>query len=291
MKRNWMAWVFAGPAITLIAVFFLLPVVTALLLSATDFDLYALADMRQLRFVGLQNYLALLRSAEFWNAFGNTVYFVLLGVPLSLGLSLLCAVLLNSAAARAQGFFRTAMFAPVVATMVAVAVIWRYLLHTRYGWVNHLLSFVGIAPVDWLGDPQWSMPAIVVFAVWKNFGYNAVILLAGLQGIPRDLYEAAAMDGAGPWQRFRCVTLPMLAPTMFMVGILTVTGYFQLFGEPYVMTQGGPGRSTVSVLYLMYEEGFKWWNLGSASAVAFMLFAFMMLFTSALLLVRKWRGW
>lgn len=291
MKRNWMAWVFAGPALTLIAVFFLLPVVAALLLSATDFDLYALADMRQLRFVGLQNYLALLRSAEFWNAFGNTLYFVALGVPLSLGLSLACAMLLNSAAARAQSFFRTAMFAPVVATMVAVAVIWRYLLHTRYGWVNHLLSFAGLEPVDWLGDPRWSMPAIVVFAVWKNFGYNAVILLAGLQGIPSDLYEAAAMDGAGAWQRFRCVTLPMLAPTMFMVGILTVTGYFQLFGEPYVMTQGGPARSTVSVLYLMYEEGFKWWSLGSASAVAFMLFAFMMVFTSVLLLLRRWRGW
>ena len=291
MKRHWMAWVFAGPALMLIAVFFLLPVVAALFLSATDFDLYALADMRQLRFVGLQNYLDLLRSAEFWNAFGNTLYFVVLGVPLSLGLSLLCAVLLNSAAARAQSFFRTAMFAPVVATMVAVAVIWRYLLHTRYGWINHLLSSVGIAPVDWLGDPRWSMPAIVVFAVWKNFGYNSVILLAGLQGIPRDLYEAAAMDGASAWQRFYCVTLPMLAPTMFMVGILTVTGYFQLFGEPYVMTQGGPARSTVSVLYLMYEEGFKWWSLGSASAVAFMLFAFMMVFTTVLLLVRKWRQW
>ena len=291
MKRHWLAWVFAGPALMLIAVFFLLPVVAALFLSTTDFDLYALADMRQLRFVGLRNYLDLLRSAEFWNAFGNTLYFVVLGVPLSLGLSLLCAVLLNSAAARAQSFFRTAVFAPVVATMVAVAVIWRYLLHTRYGWINHLLSSVGVAPVDWLGDPRWSMPAIVVFAVWKNFGYNAVILLAGLQGIPRDLYEAATMDGASAWQCFYRVTLPMLAPTMFMVGILTVTGYFQLFGEPYVMTQGGPARSTVSVLYLMYEEGFKWWSLGSASAVAFMLFACMMVFTTALLLVRKWRQW
>nr|WP_145545314.1 sugar ABC transporter permease [Variovorax boronicumulans] len=291
MTRRWVAWVFAGPALALIAVFFLLPVLMALLLSLTDFDLYALADPRQLRFVGLQNYLALLRSAEFWNALGNTVYFVLLGVPLSLGLSLACALLLHAGAARVQGFFRTAVFAPVVATMVAVAVIWRYLLHTRYGWVNHLLAQFGIAPVDWLGDPRWSMPAIVLFAVWKNFGYNAVILLAGLQAIPRELYEAAEVDGAGAWQRFRRVTLPLLAPTLGMVAILTVTGYFQLFGEPYVMTQGGPARSTVSVLYLMYEEGFKWWNLGSASAVAFVLFVLMMACTGTLLALRRWRRW
>lgn len=291
MTQRWVAWVFAGPALALIAVFFLLPVLMAFLLSLTDFDLYALVDPRQLRFVGLQNYLALLRSAEFWNALANTLYFVLLGVPLSLGLSLLCALLLHAAAARVQGFFRTAVFAPVVATMVAVAVIWRYLLHTRYGWVNHLLAQVGIAPVDWLGDPRWSMPAIVLFAVWKNFGYNAVILLAGLQAIPRELYEAAAVDGAGAWQRFRRVTLPLLAPALGMVGILTVTGYFQLFGEPYVMTQGGPARSTVSVLYLMYEEGFKWWSLGSASAVAFLLFVLMMACTGTLLALRRWRRW
>lgn len=291
MTQRWVAWVFAGPALALIAVFFLVPVLMAFLLSLTDFDLYALADPRQLRFVGLQNYLALLRSAEFWNALANTLYFVLLGVPLSLGLSLACALLLHAAAARLQGFFRTAVFAPVVATMVAVAVIWRYLLHTRYGWVNHLLAQVGIAPVDWLGDPRWSMPAIVLFAVWKNFGYNAVILLAGLQAIPRELYEAAAVDGAGAWQRFRRVTLPLLAPALGMVGILTVTGYFQLFGEPYVMTQGGPARSTVSVLYLMYEEGFKWWNLGSASAVAFLLFVLMMACTGTLLALRRWRRW
>ena len=291
MTQRWVAWVFAGPALALIAVFFLVPVLMAFLLSLTDFDLYALADPRQLRFVGLQNYLALLRSAEFWNALANTLYFVLLGVPLSLGLSLACALLLHAAAARVQGFFRTAVFAPVVATMVAVAVIWRYLLHTRYGWVNHLLAQLGIAPVDWLGDPRWSMPAIVLFAVWKNFGYNAVILLAGLQAIPRELYEAAAVDGAGAWQRFRRVTLPLLAPALGMVGILTITGYFQLFGEPYVMTQGGPARSTVSVLYLMYEEGFKWWNLGSASAVAFLLFVLMMASTGALLALRRWRRW
>ena len=119
------------------------------------------------------------------------------------------------------------------------------------------------------------MPAIILFAVWKNFGYNMIILLAGLQGIPEELYEAARIDGASAWRQFRHVTLPMLAPIIAMVSILTIAGYFQLFAEPYVMTQGGPLQSTVSVLYFMYEEGFKWWNLGSASAVAFVLFLFI----------------
>jgi multiple sugar transport system permease protein len=155
---------------------------------------------------------------------------------------------------------------------VAVAVIWRYLLHTRYGLINQALDAIGISPIDWLGNPHWAMPAIILFAAWKNFGYNMIILLAALQAIPRDLYEAARVDGAGTFARLRHITLPMLTPTLVMVGILTVSGYFQLFAEPYVMTQGGPLRSTVSALYFMYEEGFRWWNLGNASAVAFLLF-------------------
>ena len=155
---------------------------------------------------------------------------------------------------------------------MAVAVIWRYLLHTRYGLVNQGLAAIGLAPVDWLGDPHWSMPAIIAFAAWKNFGYNMIILLAALQAVPRELYEAARMDGAGALRRFTDVTIPILVPTLVLVGILTVSGYFQLFAEPYVMTQGGPLRSTFSMLYLMYEEGFRWWNLGNASAVAFLLF-------------------
>ena len=157
-------------------------------------------------------------------------------------------------------------------TLVAVAVIWRYLFNTRYGFLNYALGQIGIAPIDWLGDPHWAMPAIILFAAWKNFGYNMIIFLAGLQAIPVELYEAARIDGASRWRQLRFVTLPMLSPVMMLVSILTIAGYFQLFAEPYVMTQGGPLQSTVSVLYFMYEEGFKWWNLGSASAVAFLLF-------------------
>jgi len=272
VRSEGVAWWFVGPALFVIGIFFFLPVLAALALSMTDFDIYALGDLRNLRLVGLRNYVELLRTPLFWRALGNTLYFVAVGVPLSMAVSLGAALLLHSRVARFRAFCRTALFAPVVTTLVAAAVVWRYLLNTRSGWLNYALGSVGIPPIDWLGDPHWAMPAIIIFAVWKNFGYNMIILLAGLQAIPTDLYEAALIDGASIWRQFRHVTLPMLSPMLFMVGILTVAGYFQLFAEPYVMTQGGPLQSTVSVLYLMYEQGFKWWNLGSASAVAFVLF-------------------
>jgi multiple sugar transport system permease protein len=291
MRRAWRAgWAFAGPALFMLGLFFFVPVALAFALSLTDFDLYALADLGNLRFVGLGNYAELFGTPLFWKALGNTFYFVIVGVPLSLGLSLGAALLLNGGIRRLSGLFRTALFAPVVTTLVAVAVIWRYLLHTRYGMINYGLAQLGIEPVDWLGDPAWSMPAIILLAVWKNFGYNMVILLAGLQTIPADLYEAAKIDGASAWQRFRYVTIPSLAPMLLLVSILTMAGYFQLFAEPYVMTQGGPVESTVSVLYFMYEQGFKWWNLGVASAVAFILFVIMFVITMIQFRIAKARG-
>jgi multiple sugar transport system permease protein len=275
MNHQRAAWMFAGPALLVIGLFFFLPVVSALVLSLTDFDLYALASLHNLRFVGLDNYLDLLRTPLFWKALWNTLVFVVLGVPLSIGASLGAALLVHSKLARLKPLFRTVFFAPVVTSIVAVAVIWRYLYHTRYGFINYLLDSAHLAPLDWMGDPRLAMPAIVVFAVWKNFGYNMIIFLAGLQAIPGELYEAAELDGAGRAAMLRHVTLPALAPTMFMVSLLTMAGYFQLFAEPYVMTEGGPLQSTVSVLYFMYEQGFKWWNLGRASAVAFVLFLLM----------------
>jgi multiple sugar transport system permease protein len=284
------AWCFVAPALLVVGVFFFVPVLAALALSLTDFDIYALADRRNLRLVGLRNYAELLETPLFWQAFGNTLYFVVVGVPLSLAVSLGTALLLHSRLVRFQAFFRTALFAPVVTTLVAVAVVWRYLFHPSYGWLNYALSRLGVPPIDWLGDPHWAMPAIIVFAVWKNFGYNMIILLAGLQSIPEQLYEAARIDGASTWRQFRHVTLPVLAPIVAMVNILTIAGYFQLFAEPYVMTQGGPLQSTVSVLYFMYEEGFKWWNLGSASAVAFLLFLFIFGITAVQLRLSRWEG-
>jgi multiple sugar transport system permease protein len=283
-------WWFVAPALLVIGVFFFLPVLAALAMSVTDFDIYALADLRNLRVVGLQNYTRLLATPLFWQAFGNTLYFVVVGVPLSIGISFGAALLLHSRLVRIRALFRTALFAPVVTTLVAVAVIWRYLFDTRYGWLNYALAGIGVPPIDWLGDPRWAMPAIIVFAVWKNFGYNMIILLAGLQSIPDELYEAARIDGASVWRQFRDVTLPVLSPIVVMVSILTIAGYFQLFAEPYVMTQGGPLQSTVSVLYFMYEEGFKWWNLGSASAVAFLLFLLIFGLTAVQLRLARWES-
>jgi multiple sugar transport system permease protein len=285
MKERRAAWTFVTPALIVIGAFFFVPVLAAFVLSLTDFDLYALADLRNLRFVGLGNYVDILKTPLFWKSLGNTLYFVAVGVPLSIALSLGAALLLDSKLARFKGFFRTALFAPVVTTVVAVAVIWRYLFHTRYGLINYALAKFGIAPIDWLGDPHFSMPAIILFAVWKNFGYNMIILLAALQGIPGELHEAARIDGASLAQRLWHITLPLLRPALLLVAIITVSGYFQLFAEPYVMTLGGPLQSTVSVLYFMYEEGFTWWSLGRASAIAFLLFALIL---GATWLLMRW---
>ena len=290
MKSAGAAWCFVAPALVIIGLFFIVPVIAALAMSLTDFDIYALADRGNLRLVGLRNYVQLLQTPLFWKALGNTLYFVVVGVPLSIGVSFGTALLLHSRVTRFQAAFRTALFAPVVTTLVAVAVVWRYLFNPYYGWLNYTLGRLGIPGVDWLGDPRWAMPAIIVFAVWKNFGYNMIILLAGLQSIPEPLYEAARIDGASAWRQFRHVTLPVLTPIVAMVSILTIAGYFQLFAEPYVLTQGGPLQSTVSVLYLMYEEGFKWWNLGNASAVAFLLFLLMTAVTSGMLWFARRRG-
>ncbi len=289
MNSTRVAWAFVAPALFVIGAFYLLPIVAALVLSITDFDIYALASMRNLRLVGLANYVQILQMPLFWQSLVNTLYFVIVGVPLSIAASLGAALLLNSRLARCTAFFRTALFAPVVTTLVAVAIVWRYLFQTRYGMVNYALGHIGITPVDWLGDPHWAMPTIILLAVWKNFGYNMVIFLASLQTIPEELYEAARIDGASSFQQTLHVTLPLLGPTLVLVSIITIAGYFQLFAEPYVMTQGGPLHSTVSVLYFMYEEGFKWWNFGTASAAALLLFALIAAVTWVLMrLTRRW---
>ena len=265
-------WAMSSPALAAILLFFVLPAIASLFLSFTDFDIYALADIGNLRFVGLQNYERLLENPLFWKAITNSLLFVAVGTPFIVALSLLAAMLVNSRWLTWRPVWRVALFAPYVTTLVATAVVWRYLLHTRYGLLNYLLSFFGVPPVAGLGSPTASLPAILLFVGWKTFGYNMIIFLAALQTVPRELDEAARIDGAGWFTRLRHVTLPAIAPTLLLVSVLTVAGMFQLFAEPYVMTQGGPAQSTVTILYFMYEEGFKWWNLGSGAAVAFLLF-------------------
>lgn len=281
------AYAFIGPALGAITAFFFVPVVASVFLSLTDFDIYALAHRDNLRFVGVENYVHLLHDPLFWVALRNTAYFVGVAGPLSVALSLGAAMLVTPRFVRWRTVFRTIFFLPVVTTLVAVAVVWRYVYHPRFGLLNYGLSALGIGPIDWLGDPHWAMPSIILLAIWKNFGFNMVIFMAGLQSIPDRLYEAASIDGARSWKQFRHVTLPMLAPTFLFVALMTAIGYFQLFAEPYVMTEGGPAHSTLSIVLLMFQHGFRWWNLGYAAAVAFVLFAIILALT---FLMMHWRS-
>ncbi|HEY6785313.1 MAG TPA: sugar ABC transporter permease [Gemmatimonadales bacterium] len=281
------AWVFLAPALILITTFFFLPVVTGLALSLTDFDLYSIGHPDNIRMVGTANYRALSQAPMFWSALKNTLYFAFVGAPLSVLAALAAALLVNSRLTKWKGFFRTAYFAPFVTTLVAVAIVWKYLYHPRFGLLDAALGAAGVHAIDWLGNPKWAMPAIIVVAVWRSFGYNMLIFIAGLQRIPHELREAAELDGAGLWARLRHVTLPQLTPTFVFVGVITAIGFFQLFAEPYVMTGGGPLNSTLSMVLYMYQEGFRWWRLGSAASIAFVLFALVLVVTILQLLWRR----
>jgi len=272
-------WLLA-PGLLVIGLFFLLPIAASLLLSFTDFDIYAIADTANVRLAGLANYAALVRDPLFWIAMRNTFYFVLVGGPLTIGVALAVALLLQSRLARWKGLFRTIFFAPYVTTLVAVAIVFRYVYHPRFGLLDRALGVFGIAPIDWLGDPRWAMPAIILLAAWKNFGYAMILFIAGLQAIPESLYEAARLDGAGAWATFRRITLPLLSPTFLFLGVMTTIGYFQFFAEPYVMTAGGPLNATLSVGLLMYKQGFRWWNMGYAAAISFVIFLVILAATS-----------
>jgi len=282
------AWLFVAPALALFGVFFVVPIAAGFLLSLTDFDIYAIGALENARFVGLANYAWLLRNPEFWNALWNTLYFAGVGGPLAVVVSLVAALFLNAKLVRARSLFRTVYFVPVVTTLVAVAIVWRYLYHPHYGLLNTALGWIGIGPIDWLGNPRWAMPAVILLAVWRTFGYNMLIFIAGLQSIPEELYEAAAIDGASAWRRFVHVTLPGLAPTFLFVSVTTLIGFFQLFAEPYVMTLGGPLRATTSLVLLLYEEGFRWWRMGVAAAIAFVLLVITLIGT--LIQMRVQRG-
>src|SRR5690606_3394573 len=255
-----------------IFIFFFIPVIAAFIMSFTDFDIYSLGNWSNARFVGFDNYLRLFDDPLFWTALKNTFYYVFAATPISIAVSLSAALLLNSKLIKYKGIFRLSYFIPVITTLVAVAIVWRFIYHPRFGILNYLLSFFSIDPVDWLGDPNWAMPAIILMSVWKNFGYNMIIFIAGLQNIPEHLYEAARIEGAGKWQQFKNITLPMLAPTTIFISIITMIGFFQLFAEPYIMTQGGPLNSTLSIVQYMYQEGFRWWNMGYSASLAFVLF-------------------
>jgi len=261
-----------APSAIILGVTFFAPVVAGFALSLTDFDLYSIGDVHNTRLVGLHNYRELLGSRIFWTALVNTLYFALAGGPLTVIVSLAAALLVNARLTKYKALFRTVYFAPVVTTLVAVSIVFKYIYHPRFGVLNRALGALHLPTPDWLGNPHLAMFAIIVLAVWKGFGYTMIIFITGLQNIPEELYEAARIDGAGKWQQFRHVTVPMLGPTFLFVGIVVAIEKMQIFAEPYVMTGGGPLNKTLSVVMLMYQQGFKFWGMGYAASVAFILF-------------------
>ncbi len=265
-------WAFAAPFVILFGVFLLFPILASFFLSFTSFGLKDLANPIGASVVGLKNYLDLFGDPKFWSALVNTFYFVIVGVPVTLAIGLLIATALNRGITRFRTAFRVGYYLPVITSIVAIAVVWRFLLNPDVGLINMLLGDVGIQGPAWLADPVFAMPSIIAMAVWRNLGFAMIVFLAGLQAIPTTLYEAAAIDGAGGRQSFRYITVPLLRPTILFMTVITTIGYLQLFEEPFVMTGGGPLDATLSVTMYMYQQGFTFFHQGYASAIAYVLF-------------------
>ena len=270
-RRFLTGWAFSAPFTVLFIVFAAVPVLASLLMSVTDLRSTDLRHPLAVNFVGLDNYTRLFSDDQFLRACLNTGVFVVVGVPLTLALSLAAASGLNSGLVRFRALFRVGFYLPVVTSIVAIAVVWRFLLDPDAGLIDNLLRLVGIEGPNWLGSSSTALPSLIVMAVWRNFGFTMVIFLAGLQGIPTHLYEAATLDGAGRWQQFRYITVPMLRPTLLFGAVITGIGYLQFFEEPFVMTQGGPLSSTLSVSYHIYNQ-FGFGNYGYAAAASYVLF-------------------
>jgi multiple sugar transport system permease protein len=275
-RRGWRqdltGWAFAAPFVLLFGVFLALPILAALVFSFTSFGLQDMRNPIGATFVGLENYRALLSDPKFWKSLINTAYFVVVGVPLTLVLGLAIASAVSRGITRFRTAFRVGYYLPVITSIVAIAVVWRFVLNPDVGLINVLLQNLGIDGPNWLGSPTLAMPSIIAMAVWRNLGFAMVVFIAGLQAIPVMLYEAAAIDGAGRWQAFRHVTLPMLRPTILFMLVITTIGYLQLFEEPFVMTDGGPLDKTLSISMYMYRQGFQFFHQGYAAAIAYVLF-------------------
>jgi multiple sugar transport system permease protein len=270
----WTGLLCLSPAALISFVFVVIPIAFSLYLSFHEWDL-----LRPNKpFVGLANYQKLFRSAEFWGSLRNTFFYTLSVVIIGSTLSLILAVLLNRKM-RGLTFFRTAYFMPVVTSTVAISVVWTWIYNPQYGLMNALLSWLHLPVNNWLVDPRWAMPAVIIMSIWKNVGYHMVIFLAGLQDIPDVYYEAASIDGANAWQRFRHITWPLLRSTTGFVLITNTIFSFQVFGPVYVMTKGGPMRSTTVLVYLLYQRAFEFREMGYASAMAWVLFVIIMAFS------------
>ena len=273
------AWILALPFMLLFVVFTAGPVISSLYMSLTDIKARDLRSPFDVSFVGLQNYAHVFADDRFRQAAFNTAYFVIVGVPLTLGIALAAALALNKGITKFRTLFRVGYYTPVVTSIVAVAVVWRFLLREDVGLVNTILRWFGINGPDWLGSTTWAMPSLIAMASWRNFGTAMIIFLAGLQSVPVVLHEAASVDGASSWQRFRHITVPLLRPTILFVMVTTVIGYVQFFEEPFVMTNGGPLDSTVSLSMFTYRQ-FGFGNYGFASATSYVLFVIIVCLTA-----------
>jgi multiple sugar transport system permease protein len=274
---------FLLPTIVVLGTFNFYPALYSLYLSLFEWN--GLSPTRE--FVGLANYARLLASGEFWNSLRVTLLYAGGVTLLALALGLGVAVLLNQPI-RGQTLYRVLYFLPVITPTVASGVVWKYLFDPIQGVVNRGLGGIGITGPSWLSDPSWALAAVVVVGVWKRVGFNMVVYLAALQGIPKTYYEAAQLDGAGPGQRFRHITLPLLAPTTFFLVVTALIDAFQVFDLVYVMTSGGPLGGTDVLGYYLYRQGFRYSELGFASAVAYVMFA--LIFMVTLMQFRLTRG-
>lgn len=269
-------YTFLAPAYVVFAVFTFIPVIQSFYLSLFE---YSLLSFRAPVYVGFQNFIDIFCDKVFWTATLNTAIYAIGTVPIRLALGLLVALLLNAKLIGLK-FYRASYFLPVVTSMVAAAIIWMLVFDaSNAGLANRFLNLLNIAPQGWLADSSLAMVAVVIMSIWKDLGYCMLIYLAGLQGIPTELYEAAEIDGTSTWQKFWYITLPLLKPTTFFILTTQIIGAFQVFTQTYVMTGGGPGYSTTTLINLLYTKGFQEFNMGYASALAVLLFVTLLLVT------------
>ncbi len=281
-ETRW-AWLFLLPCLLGLLIFTYIPVIASFGLSFSYWNLLGIP-----KWVGLENYTVVLQDPLFWRSFGTTWIFVAVSGVLELVLALMLAVWLNRAM-KGQGWFRTAYFLPFITPMVSVSLVWGWLYDPSYGLINWLLQqshLIG-KPIPWLYDPKTALWAVMILRVWKDIGYNMVIFLAGLQTVSPSLYESAHLDGATGWQVFWRVTLPMITPTLFFVGIMTLINGFQAFDSVYLLTQGGPEHSTELLVYWMFKNAFEFYKVGPASAIAYILFVVILLLTLGQWQLRK----
>lgn len=275
MHREWTAYLWHAPGLLIFAVFVAYALYSSFALSFHEWNILE-ADKR---FVGLQNYREVLTDDTFWRSLGHTAYYMIGSVPTQMAIGLGLALLLNKKI-RGLALFRTAYYLPVITPIVIAAIIWKWVYEVDFGLANYYLQRIGLIdePLRWLSDPALAMPAVIVMIVWKAVGFNMIIYLAGLQAIPNEYYEAADVDGAGPWQRFRKITLPLVAPTTLFLLVLNMIGSMKSFEQLFVMTQGGPpgpGGATTTVVYWIYQQAFVYFRMGYASALAYVLFILM----------------